>query len=67
MKIYLNGVLVDKKDAKISVFDHGYLYGDGVFEGIRAYGGLVFKLKEHIGRLFESAHSIMLKIPLTPE
>ena len=65
MKIYLNGKLVDKKDAKVSVFDHGFLYGDGVFEGIRSYGSLVFKLKEHIDRLFESAHSIMLKIPLS--
>ena len=65
MKIYLNGKLVDKKDAKISVYDHGFLYGDGVFEGIRSYGSLVFKLKEHIDRLFESAHSIMLKIPLS--
>ncbi|MBD3246275.1 MAG: branched-chain-amino-acid transaminase [Candidatus Omnitrophica bacterium] len=64
MKIYLNGKLVDKNDAKISVFDHGYLYGDGVFEGIRAYDGLVFKLKEHVDRLFESAHSIMLHCPL---
>jgi len=65
MKVYLNGKLVDKKDAKISVFDHGFLYGDGVFEGIRSYDSLVFKLKEHIIRLFESAHSIMLKIPLS--
>ena len=65
MKIYLNGKLVDKKDAKVSVFDHGFLYGDGVFEGIRTYGCLVFKLKEHIDRLFESAHSIMLRIPLS--
>jgi branched-chain amino acid aminotransferase len=65
MKVYLNGKLLDKKDAKISVFDHGFLYGDGVFEGIRAYNCLVFKLKEHVDRLFESAHSIMLNIPLT--
>ncbi len=65
MKIYLNGKLVDKKDAKVSVFDHGLLYGDGVFEGIRAYKRNVFKLKEHIDRLFESAHTLMLKIPLT--
>ncbi|OQX82091.1 MAG: branched-chain amino acid aminotransferase [Candidatus Omnitrophica bacterium 4484_70.1] len=65
MKVYLNGKLVDKKDAKVSVFDHGFLYGDGVFEGIRAYNCLVFKLKEHIDRLFESAHTIMLDIPLT--
>ncbi len=65
MKIYLNGKLVDEKEAKISVFDHGFLYGDGVFEGIRSYDCLVFKLKEHIDRLFESAYSIMLRVPLT--
>lgn len=65
MKIYLNGDLVDRAQAKVSVFDHGFLYGDGVFEGIRSYDCLVFKLKEHIDRLFESAHSIMLPIPLT--
>ena len=65
MKVYLNGKLVDKKEAKVSVFDHGYLYGDGVFEGIRSYNCLIFKLKEHIDRLFESAHSIMLRISLT--
>lgn len=67
MKIYLNGKLVEKEEAKISIFDHGLLYGDGVFEGIRSYNGLIFKLKEHIDRLFESAHTIMLKIPLTKE
>ncbi len=67
MKVYLNGKLVDKKDAKISVFDHGLLYGDGVFEGIRAYNCLVFKLREHIERLFNSAKSIMLNIPLSPK
>lgn len=65
MKIYLNGKLVEKDEAKVSVFDHGFLYGDGVFEGIRAYNGLVFKLNEHIDRLFESAHSIMLPIKLS--
>ncbi|MDD3296835.1 MAG: branched-chain-amino-acid transaminase [Candidatus Omnitrophica bacterium] len=65
MKIYLNGELVDKSQAKVSVFDHGFLYGDGVFEGIRVYNCLVFKLKEHIERLFESAHSIMLRVPLS--
>ena len=65
MKIYINGKFYDKKNAKISVFDHGLLYGDGVFEGIRSYGRLVFKLKEHIDRLFESAKSIMLEIPLS--
>jgi len=67
MKIYLNGKLVDKSEAKISVFDHGFLYGDGVFEGIRSYNCVVFKLKEHIDRLFESAHSIFLNIPLSKE
>ncbi|UCD15571.1 MAG: branched-chain-amino-acid transaminase [Candidatus Omnitrophota bacterium] len=65
MKVYLNGKIVDKRAATVSVFDHGFLYGDGVFEGIRSYNCLVFKLKEHIDRLFESAHSIMLNIPLT--
>jgi branched-chain amino acid aminotransferase len=65
MKIFLNGKLVDESEAKISVFDHGFLYGDGVFEGIRSYNLLVFKLKEHVDRLFESAHSIMLNIPMS--
>jgi branched-chain amino acid aminotransferase len=65
MKVYINGKFYDKEDAKISVFDHGLLYGDGVFEGIRAYKRLVFKLEEHITRLFESAHTLMLDIPLT--
>jgi len=63
MKVFMNGKIVKKEDAKISVFDHGLLYGDGVFEGIRAYNCLVFKLKEHIDRLFESAHTIMLSVP----
>jgi branched-chain amino acid aminotransferase len=67
MKIYIDGKFYDKEHAKISVFDHGLLYGDGVFEGIRAYNRRVFKLKEHIVRLYESAHSIMLKIPLTQD
>ena len=67
MKVYLNGRLVNKDDAKISVFDHGFLYGDGVFEGIRSYNRLVFKLKEHIKRLYESAHTLMLEIPLSKE
>ncbi|MEW5783633.1 MAG: branched-chain-amino-acid transaminase [Bacillota bacterium] len=61
--IFMNGRLVPEEEAKISVFDHGFLYGDGVFEGIRAYNGRVFRLEEHIERLFESAHSIMLPIP----
>ncbi len=66
MKIYLDGKLVDEQKAKISVFDHGLLYGDGVFEGIRAYNGRVFKLKEHIDRLYYSAKAILLEIPLSP-
>jgi len=67
MKVYINGKFYDKKDAKISVFDHGLLYGDGVFEGIRSYNKLVFKLKEHIDRLYESAHTIVLKIPMSKQ
>ena len=67
MKVYINGKFYEKSEAKISVFDHGLLYGDGVFEGIRSYNRLVFKLKEHIERLFESAKSIMLAIPLSRE
>ncbi|MGM8365017.1 branched-chain-amino-acid transaminase [Virgibacillus sp. W0181] len=65
--IFLNGQFVNKNDAVISVFDHGFLYGDGVFEGIRVYSGNIFKLDEHIDRLYESAHSIMLDIPYTKE
>ena len=67
MKIYLNGKFLDKAAATVSVFDHGLLYGDGVFEGIRSYNGLVFKLREHIDRLFESAHTIMLMVPMSRE
>ena len=63
MKIYLDGQFYDKENAKISVFDHGLLYGDGVFEGIRFYHGRVFRLEEHIARLFDSAKAICLKIP----
>jgi branched-chain amino acid aminotransferase len=65
LRIYLDGKFVDKKDAKVSVFDHGLLYGDGVFEGIRSYNSLVFKLKEHIDRLYKSARDIRLKIPMS--
>lgn len=65
--IYLNGEFVPKAEAKVSVYDHGYLYGDGVFEGIRAYNGLVFRLKEHVDRLFDSAKAIAMEIPLTKE
>lgn len=65
MKVYINGRYYTKDKARVSVFDHGLLYGDGVFEGIRAYNGKVFKLDEHIERLFESAKSIMLEIPIS--
>ena len=67
MKIYIDGQFYSEQDAKISVFDHGLLYGDGVFEGIRIYNGRVFKLEEHIIRLYESARSICLTIPLSRE
>ena len=65
--IFLNGEFVPKDEAKVSVYDHGYLYGDGVFEGIRVYSGNVFRLREHLVRLYESAKSIMLEIPYTLE
>ncbi|MGY3778904.1 branched-chain-amino-acid transaminase [Isobaculum melis] len=65
--IYVNGAFVEKEQAKVSVYDHGFLYGDGVFEGIRAYDGNVFKLKEHIDRLFESADSLLLEMPFSKE
>jgi len=65
--VYIDGEYYPKSQAKISVYDHGLLYGDGVFEGIRAYNGVVFKLKEHIDRLYRSAHAIMLQIPITKE
>ncbi len=67
LQVYIDGIYYPKSQAKVSVYDHGLLYGDGVFEGIRAYNGIVFKLKEHITRLFRSAHALMLKIPLTEE
>jgi branched-chain amino acid aminotransferase len=63
--VHINGKWMPKEEAVVSVFDHGLLYGDGVFEGIRSYGGLVFKLQEHLDRLWESAHTIMLEIPLS--
>ncbi|MEE6452761.1 branched-chain-amino-acid transaminase [Gottfriedia sp. NPDC057991] len=66
-QIFLNGEFVQKQDAKVSVYDHGYLYGDGVFEGIRVYDGNVFRLKEHLIRLYESAKSILLTIPYSLE
>jgi len=66
MKIYIDGQLFEKDDAKISVFDHGLLYGDGVFEGIRFYSGRVFRLDEHIRRLYDSARAIAMTIPVPP-
>ena len=66
MKIFIDGKFCGEREAKVSVFDHGLLYGDGVFEGIRAYHGRVFKLQEHIDRLYYSAKAILLEIPMTP-
>jgi len=67
MKIFLDGAFVDKDDAKISVFDHGLLYGDGIFEGIRVYRKCIYRLDEHLERLWYSAKDILLNIPMTPE
>jgi branched-chain amino acid aminotransferase len=67
MKIFINGKYFTEKTATVSVFDHGLLYGDGIFEGIRAYNGRVFKLTEHIERLYHSAKALLLEIPMTPE
>ena len=67
LKVYIDGTLFEKDEAKVSVFDHGLLYGDGVFEGIRAYGGRIFQLDAHMERLFNSAKAIALKIPLSQE
>ena len=65
MRVFLNGRFCAAAEAAVSVFDHGLLYGDGVFEGIRAYNGRVFKLERHVARLFESARAIRLEIPYT--
>jgi len=65
--VYLNGELVPEEDARISVYDHGLLYGDGAFEGIRVYSGKVFKLREHTERLYRSAHAMMINLPITQE
>jgi len=67
LKVWIDGQLVDREDAKVSVFDHGLLYGDGVFEGIRSYHGKVFRLEAHVRRLYDSAKGIRLSIPMTPE
>ena len=67
LKVYVNGSLVPTEDAKISVYDHGLLYGDGVFEGIRSYGGRVFHLEEHVRRLYASAKAILLEIPIAAD
>jgi branched-chain amino acid aminotransferase len=66
-KVWINGKLYEKQDAKISVYDHGLLYGDGVFEGLRSYDGKVFRLEEHLKRLWNSAKAILLEIPMSPE
>lgn len=65
LKVYINGEFYEKQDARISVYDHGLLYGDGVFEGIRVYNGTIFRCKEHIDRLFASARAIALEMPMT--
>jgi branched-chain amino acid aminotransferase len=67
MKIYIDGKYFDRADARISVFDHGFLYGDGIFEGIRVYNGKVFKLREHVERLYHSAQALLMDIPLGTE
>ena len=67
MRYYIDGKLYPKEEAKISVLDHGLLYGDGVFEGIRAYNGRVFRLEQHLGRLWQGARTLMLQIPLSRE
>src|SRR5687768_15307109 len=67
LKVWLDGELVDKQDARVSVYDHGLLYGDGVFEGIRVYNGKVFESDAHIARLWDSAKAIRLTIPLSRE
>ena len=67
LKVYINGTLYSKENAKVSVYDHGFLYGDGVFEGMRSYAGSVFRMKEHLDRLWDSAERIQLEIPMTKE
>ncbi len=67
MEIFLNGKFVSKQDATVSVFDHGFLYGDGAFEGIRAYQRCVFRLKQHIDRLYETLHTLMIDLPMSKD
>lgn len=67
LQIYIDGKLYPKDEAKVSVFDHGLLYGDGVFEGMRSYGGKVFRMQEHLDRLYDSARAIHLTIPMPPD
>jgi branched-chain amino acid aminotransferase len=67
LQVYISGKLYDKDDAKISVYDHGLLYGDGVFEGIRSYGGKPFRLEAHLKRLYDSARAIRLEVPMTAD
>jgi branched-chain amino acid aminotransferase len=67
LQVYINGKFFAKEDAKVSVYDHGLLYGDGIFEGIRCYSGKVFRIEEHLERLYQSARAIMLNIPIGPE
>lgn len=67
LKVWIDGQFYNKEDAKVSVYDHGLLYGDGVFEGIRAYSGKIFESKAHLRRLYDSARAIRLTVPYTPE
>lgn len=67
LKVYINGRLVDREDAKVSVFDHGFLFGDGIFEGLRCYNGKIFRLKQHIDRLWDSAKTLDIQIPVTKD
>lgn len=67
MEIYIDGKFVPEEDAKVSVFDHGFLYGDGVFEGIRSYNGRIFRLKEHVDRLYDSAKMIDMEVPVSKD
>ncbi|MDG6250741.1 aminotransferase class IV, partial [Methanocalculus sp.] len=67
MEIYIDGKFFPEGEAKVSVFDHGFLYGDGVFEGIRSYNGRIFRLKEHIDRLYDSAKMIDMAVPVSKD